>query len=837
MMNLSKRTWGGNTAALSKIGVKLPLLIGILLTGTILIMLVAYALLTQRVIERAADTKIDGVGALKTADVRSLLQIIDRDITMRAADPAVATALIALADGFDALDDPYEVLHRVYIDENPHPIGQKDLLVSADTGSSYGFIHAVYHPALDALQDSMSYYDVFLFDTEGNLVYSVFKEADFATNMLTGPYKSSGLAAAFRQAAELTAEDPSTFVDFSPYEPSGFAPAAFISRPVFNNDGKRLGVLAYQMPVDTLNASIRELSRLGDTADGFLVGADNLLRTDSLMSEENDILRTESNSQAVQRGFAGESGIIDYSGPGGEKLLAYFEPIDFLGTTWVSVIQQTHDEIYAGLPWALKRLLGISVVVLALALGLAALISRRLSRPIQRLAGSVQKVADGSYDTDIPETNRLDELGDLARAAEVFRGNSSQMAKLTQEQEAAAKQMAALSAEREATAEREKALAKEREEADHRTAQERETMMRNLGASFGGVVEAAIEGEFSKRVEAKFEDQILNELAQNINKLLSVVDQGLSATGEALGRVASGDLTRQMEGDFRGAFGHLKGSTNNMIAALKSLVGEISESGVTLVSSSSELRDTATVLSTQAEQNAASLEETSAAIEELSASIKQVSTNVTEASDSARLARETAESSGLIAAEAASSVANIAEGSKEIARVVSVINDIAFQINLLALNAGVEAARAGEAGRGFSVVASEVRQLAQRASEAAKEVDVVISRSDEAVSLGVTKVSAAQSSLSTIAESVVSISSGIEEIAAAVDEQVSVIGGINSAVGQIDQNTQRQAASFEEVTAASAVLASEANSLGQSTARFQTNDQGQSASSDQRRTA
>ena len=96
-------------------------------------------------------------------------------------------ALIALADGYASLENAPEVLRRVYIDENEYPTGEKDRLVKADTGSSYGFIHALYHPTFDSLQNEMGYYDVFLFDTNGNLVYSVFKETDYATNMIDGP--------------------------------------------------------------------------------------------------------------------------------------------------------------------------------------------------------------------------------------------------------------------------------------------------------------------------------------------------------------------------------------------------------------------------------------------------------------------------------------------------------------------------------------------------------------------------------------------------------------------------------------------------------------------------
>ena len=817
-MNVPKRT------AFDKIGFKLPFIMSALVAVTIVILVLANSLLTERIIATAAEQRLESVGQLKAEAVEVLLHSIDRDLKLRAADPLVRTALIALADGFVSTENATDTLQRAYITQNPHPLGQKDRLISTDTGSSYGFIHAIYHPPLDALQNEMEYYDIFLFDTDGNLVYSVFKENDFATNLVQGPWKGSGLGAVFRGANELNAGDPAFFVDFTPYAPSNLTPAAFIARPVFNEAGKRLGVLAYQMRSGQLDAAAGSMDGLGETADGFLVGADFLLRTDAKTSPQNDALQTINDSQAVQNGLAGQSGLIEYTGPSGRAVKAYYKPVTFLGTTWVAIIQQERAELFAGLPWALKWVAGIALTTLLVVLTVSVFFSRSISRPVQNLTTAIRKVAEGSFDTKVPGTDRRDEVGEMARATEVFKQNAIKVQALNKEQEKASQQMAAMAQEREEASLREVELVKEKEQADAEAVAEREAMMAHLGKSFGDVVAAAIDGEFSNRVEAEFSDKVLNGLAQDINRLMGVVDQGLSDTGQVLARIADGDLSKRMEGDFRGAFGRLQGDVNDMMNALQSLIGDVSNSSDTLALSSAEMRDTANSLSRQAEQNAASLEETSAALEELTASIKQVGGNIDNVSQNARSARETAKSSEQIAADAAGSIERIADASKEITRVVGVINDIAFQINLLALNAGVEAARAGDAGRGFSVVASEVRLLAQRASDAVTEIDTVMTKSNEAVSEGVTRVTNARSSLETIAESVINISIRVDEVSSAINEQVGAISEINSAVGQIDQNTQKQTASFEEVTAASAVLASEAENMQRATTRFKTSE-------------
>ncbi|KIN63488.1 putative methyl-accepting chemotaxis protein [Sulfitobacter noctilucicola] len=803
-----------------KIGVKLPVIIGVLVAVTIAILTASNMILTGAVLKQAAREKLESVATLTSKNISTLLHTIERDLNQTAERPSTIQAVLALTDGFKSTQNALDTLTRTYITENPAPLGEKDALVKADTGSSYGFIHAVYHPVFNSLQDSMGYYDIFLFDTEGNLVYSVFKERDFATNMLTGEWKDSGLAEAFRRGLELPQHSAPAFVDFAPYAPSNDAPAAFISRPVFNGQGTLVGVLAYQMPVDWLNATAADLEGLGETSDGLVVGADGQLRTDSVQTSQDDTLKILPGWDHLSQLDEAAGGHFDGIGHYQQQVMGFRAPVEGLDLQWSAIVQQDKSVLMAGRTWAVLLSGVVSLIILASALFIALLFSKAVTRPIQNLTTTVKAVAGGHLDDAVPGKEREDEIGDLARATEIFRQNAIERERLMAEQKTAQAQMQAMNREREAAAEDSIRLARERQEIDERRAVETQNMMRDLGTSFGEVVESAIAGRFSDRVKADFKNEHLIMLATNINSLMEAVDHGITQTGTQLARVAAGDLTQRMEGNFKGAFADLQNNVNTMIDALTLLIGDISESGLTLSGSSEELRQTADQLSRQAEQNAASVEETSAALEELAASLKNVSANVDEVRTTAIDASTAAQSSEVIASEAAESMDRIAEGSTEISRVTAVIDDIAFQINLLALNAGVEAARAGDAGRGFAVVASEVRSLAQRASDAAQEIGTVIKQSDHAVSEGVTKVASAKMSLENIAKSVLEISASVNEVSTAVTEQSAGISEITNAVGHIDAVTQKQAASFEEVTASSHVLADEARDLRATTSRF-----------------
>ncbi len=310
-------------------------------------------------------------------------------------------------------------------------------------------------------------------------------------------------------------------------------------------------------------------------------------------------------------------------------------------------------------------------------------------------------------------------------------------------------------------------------------------------------------------------------------KFATVVTERVHAVdtiGDALTRMAAGDLSFEVTNPFAPDFELLRSNLNAALAQLNGTLSGVSQSSDLLESNSREISDSANDLSRRTEQQAASLEETAAALDEITVNVTNASRRAEEARSATQTADESAARSGRIVAEAVEAMAGIERSSSQVSNIIAVIDEIAFQTNLLALNAGVEAARAGEAGKGFAVVAQEVRELAQRSAQAAKEIKELIRSSSEEVAKGVKLVSETGAALKIIQQQIVSINDHMQAIASSAKEQATGLAEVNTAVNQMDQTTQQNAAMVEESTAASATLAKETAKLREMVAQFQLRD-------------
>ncbi|UTY59973.1 methyl-accepting chemotaxis protein [Massilia sp. erpn] len=300
----------------------------------------------------------------------------------------------------------------------------------------------------------------------------------------------------------------------------------------------------------------------------------------------------------------------------------------------------------------------------------------------------------------------------------------------------------------------------------------------------------------------------------------------LSRAVDAARRVASGDLSGQIDVAGSDETGQLLQALKDMNQSLLNIVTEVRNGTDSINTSSSEIAAGNQDLSSRTEEQASALEETASSMEELTSTVRQNADNARQANQLASAAASVAVRGGSVVTNVVGTMESINESSRKIVDIISVIDGIAFQTNILALNAAVEAARAGEQGRGFAVVASEVRNLAQRSASAAKEIKELIGDSVEKVNQGSKLVAEAGSTMEEIVASVHRVSDIISEITAASSEQSVGIEEVSRAIGQMDQVTQQNAALVEESAAAAESMQHQAHSLAQVVSVFNVGQMG-----------
>ncbi len=272
-------------------------------------------------------------------------------------------ALVEFSFAFDELGpDAGATLQRLYIDENPFPLGQKDNLERAPDGSLYSEVHARYHYWLRSFLLHRGVYDVFLFQPDGDLVYTSFKERDYATNLNTGPWKDTDLGKALRKALENPFPSYVAFFDFASYAPSHGEPASFFSSTVLDDDGTLLGVLAFQIPAERINEVMQVRAGMGESGETYLVGPDLLMRSDSRFSKQPTTLETRVATTTARLALEGQQGFQITDDYRGIPVYSAYGPIDFQGVRWAVLAEIDVAEAHAPID-ALRRLWLLTGVV------------------------------------------------------------------------------------------------------------------------------------------------------------------------------------------------------------------------------------------------------------------------------------------------------------------------------------------------------------------------------------------------------------------------------------------------------------------------------------------
>ncbi|KAA2314680.1 methyl-accepting chemotaxis protein [Pseudooceanicola sediminis] len=513
--------------------------------------------------------------------------------------------------------------------------------------------------------------------------------------------------------------------------------------------------------------------------------------------------------------------VAEVMGNAMDGLLAVMEEHRIMLATQLNSITEDVTAANTRLIWQLVIFTVLAAT--ATAVGVLALF-RNLSHSFRDLDDDITAImTEGTQQTQGKlDPQRSDELGPVARALDAFRHNLAETRatkereehqQLQEQQERHALEQAALE---EAQAQAREATRREAE------LQEQRARERVIVQDIGEVVRACAAGDFSKSLRTDDKDGVFAEVCDGLNKVGEAANKGLGAVLTGLQQLAAGDLTQHMPDNFSGIFAEIATEMNTASETLGRTLSGISESSETVDASSREIALVTSDLAKRSEDNAAMLENTSLRLANMSETVQAAADFAKTACVSVEGISEGAKSGHDVVRRAVAAMDAIQTSSDAIGKILHVIDEISFQTNLLALNAGVEAARAGEAGRGFSVVATEVRALAQRSAVAAGEIADLIKTSGINIGRGVDLVKASGEAFQDIVGGIDVATTQIRQIVTASDETASGIEEISKATRDLDRISQRNVAAFEETNASVYALQAEANALKNSASAFRT---------------
>ncbi len=657
-------------------------------------------------------------------------------------------------------------LQNYFIAENPHPLGSKQELVKLDINTDYSTSHATYHPRFTEYLNRHGFYDVFLVDADtGNVIYSVYKELDFATSLNDGPYANSGLGEAFRLALGATEPGQTFTTDMQAYVPSYNDYASFVSSPIYIN-GKLTGVFIIQMPIDKINQVMTFNNQwadygLGASGETYIVANDKTMRNNSrFLKEDNvgffkaltdalipatvsDLIRKKEttiglltvDTPGVNKALSGETGFEIFPDYRGVPVLSAFAPLNINGVNWTLLAEIDESEAFATIDDLISSIIQTALIIgfAVLAIGLLASLFfvKGIVSPITHFKNIMDRFTNGEGDVRV-KLDSADEIGELGRTFDNLLD------------------------------ERQETLAQIQSETDG-----------------------------------------LNESVINMMQVAYQLSQG--------------DLTVKMD-IAEDVTGTLSDSLNLVVGQTSNLIGKVKETAQFVENTANQVKTQTDTVKNVSEKE---LIVVNTAVNELSEASKELS----EIATLAKECNETADETISITDSAQKSVTDSVDGinnirdniretekrikrlgerSQEIGSVIELINGIAEKTHVLALNASMQAASAGEAGRGFAVVANEVQRLAESAREATQEISQQVKNIQVDTADTVTAMNNAISQVvegSQMAEKSGQIMNATRDKSHELVKQVQMIAERSEAQAKVAWNLQKQATEIRKSSA------------------------------------
>ncbi len=579
-------------------------------------------------------------------------------------------------------------LQHQYIFKNEHPAGSKHKLTQASGPESYNKTHAKYHSILANYLEKFGYYDIFIANLKGDIVYSVFKETDFATSLTRGPYAKSGIAQVFAHAAQATNSNFGKLEDFSFYNPSYFAAASFIASPIFDGN-KKVGVLIFQMPLDKINDIMTfkgdwKNNGLGASGETYIIGQDKKLRSQSRFfledaagylkmmrelgmpqDELTHIEKTESaigiqrvDTKGTQSALKGKSKTEIFNDYRNVSVLSSYKPLQITDVSWALMSEIDEAEAFSVANEITMAIVWMALLFITLIIAYIYFTVRSVTRPIggepDDMAEMAEKIALG--DVDLTFENKDKATGLYSAMIKMATGLTTRV-----------EQAGELS-----------------------------------------------KGDFSIEIALASDKDLLGKAYQTMSSDLSGVIKEVRSSALTLSS-ASTELSATA-GEISHAVTEMSAQSRTIAASSEEITANVSD----VASSAEEMSNNIDSVSATATEMSHNMNSVLDLVTEISGSISQVSK---EANEALRITEEAQE----ISEVTTKSMDNLGTSAQEIGQVTGLIKQIAEQTNLLALNANIEAASAGEAGKGFAVVANEIKELAKQSATAAEQIATKIS--------------------------------------------------------------------------------------------------------------